>query len=279
MKSPITAQLVGGLGNQLFTYYAAASVAAAHGVPLRIDISRVSHGVSADVFGLPGEWMGEEGFGSLTSRIRRRIVHHSPSLGRLLHYYESHGPGEDPLLFHQKPGTTIRGYFQSWRVIDTAYRLGVQQDLELHSPSKWLMRIQERATVEAPVAVHVRRGDYANHGVFGLLSANYYEEALQRLRHQGHTGPVWLFSDDLDAAKKIVPEPCQPMRSPVGPQEEILAMSSASAFVTANSSFSWWGAWLSGSRNVVAPDAWFKASPEPSGLVPPWWTRIVSQWS
>lgn len=286
MPRPITAELVGGLGNQLFTYYAAASVAASHGVPLRVDTSRISHGVSADVFNLSGEWVGLGASGrraasprSLAPRIRRRMTRLSARLGPLLRYYESQAPGDDPLLMSQPPGTTIRGYFQSWRVIDTAYRLGAQQDLNLSSASSWLTQIQERAAAEAPVAVHVRRGDYSDSDAFGLLSVDYYAEALKRLRRQGLTGPVWLFSDDLDAASQIVPEPWEPVSSPVGPQEDLLAMSSASAFVTANSSFSWWAAWLSGSEHVMCPRQWFKSAVEPQGLVPPWWTRIPSTWS
>jgi hypothetical protein len=286
MNRPITAQLVGGLGNQLFTYYAVAAVAATHNAPLRIDSSRVAHGVSAEIFDLPGQWLASDntrtlarGMRQLTQRATRRIGLQSQSLGRMLNYYESREPGDDPSLFAQRPGTTMRGYFQSWRTVNASYRLGIQRKLMLRSPSQWLLDVQRQAVTDVPVAVHVRRGDYAANNVFGLLSTGYYSEALQHLRNQGHTGPVWLFSDDLHAAKEIVPEPWVPMRSPVGPQEELLAMSSASAFVTANSSFSWWGAWLSQSSNVVAPDTWFKASPEPAGLVPPSWTRITSQWA
>lgn len=285
MSRPITAQLVGGLGNQLFTYYAVASLAARQGVPLRIDSSGAAHGVSAEVFGLPGDWLPNFAHDAvrgrhqrLGSRISRRITRRLPALSGPLRYYESPQPGEDSRLLDQIPGTTVRGYFQSWKSVETAYQYGAKKELSLKSPSDWLINLQLRAAVEAPIAVHVRRGDYANSSAFGLLSANYYEEALRRLRQEGLRGPIWLFSDDLAAAANIIHEPFEAMSSPVGPQEELLAMSRVAAFVTANSSFSWWGAWLSGSRNVVAPGEWFRASPEPIGLVPPWWTRIPSHW-
>jgi hypothetical protein len=285
MSRPITAQLVGGLGNQLFTYYAAAALAAKRSVPLRIDPSRSAHGVSAQVFNLPGEWLPDRADGtshgrrhSLVSRLTRRITRQVPALGGLLRYYESREPGEDPHLLEQGPGTTIRGYFQSWKTVEAAYRLGAKKELSLKSPSDWLVTAQQQAAVEDPIAVHVRRGDYASSGVFGLLSAEYYGEALERLRRRGLRGPIWLFSDDPEVAVEIIDAPCEVMASPVGPQEELLAMSRAAAFVTANSSFSWWGAWLSGSKHVVAPGEWFKESPEPAGLVPPWWTRISSRW-
>jgi hypothetical protein len=201
-----------------------------------------------------------------------------PALGPLLRYYESTEPGEDPGLLDQNPGTTIRGYFQSWKTVEVAYRFGAKRQLSLESPSNWLVEAQRRAAADGPIAVHVRRGDYASSGAFGLLSADYYREALQWLRQEGLRGPVWLFSDDLDAAADLIHEPFEVISSPAGPQEELLAMSRVAGFITANSSFSWWGAWLSGSEHVVAPREWFKESPEPAGLIPPWWTRLPSQW-
>ena len=285
MSRPITAQLVGGLGNQLFTYYAAAAVAAKWAVPLRLDASRAAHGVSAQVFNLPGDWLPNAAGDASRSRrhrfaprLTRHITRTVPVLGGLVRYYESAGPGEDPKLFDQGPGMTIRGYFQSWRTVDTAYRNGAKRELSLASPSEWLVETQRRAAAEGPIAVHVRRGDYASSGAFGLLSADYYREALQQLRQEGLRGPIWLFSDDLDAASDLIHEPFEVMRSSAGPQEELLAMSRAAAFITANSSFSWWGAWLSGSGHVVAPRDWFKESPQPAGLIPPWWTRLPSRW-
>lgn len=286
MSRPITAQLVGGLGNQLFTYYAAAALATKWGVPLRVDATRASHGVSAEVFDLPGDWSqtleDEESRGwhyGLGPRLTRRITRTVPALGGMFRYYESIDPGEDPRLLDQPPGTTIRGYFQSWRTVETAYKFGARRELVLRSPSDWLVDTRMRAATESPIALHVRRGDYASSDVFGLLSSDYYGDALKRLRQEGLHGPVWLFSDDLDAAVDLIDEPFEVMRSPIGPQEELLAMSQAAAFVTANSSFSWWGAWLSGSRHVLAPGQWFKESPEPAGLVPPWWTRISPHWA
>jgi len=286
MSRPITAQLVGGLGNQLFTYYAASALAAKWAVPLRIDASRAAHGVSAQVFGLPGEWLpdfADEASRSwrhrLAPRLTRRITRTVPVFAGLFRYYESVNPGEDPHLLNQVPGTTVRGYFQSWKTVEAAYEYGARRVLSLSSPSEWLVEAQRRAAAESPIAVHVRRGDYASSAVFGLLSADYYREALQQLRQEGLRGPIWLFSDDLDAAADLIHEPFEVMCSPVGAQEELLAMSRTAAFVAANSSFSWWGAWLSGSRHVIAPREWFNNSPEPVGLVPPWWTRIPSHWA
>jgi hypothetical protein len=173
---------------------------------------------------------------------------------------------------------TIRGYFQSWRTVQAAYDLGAPRHLYLRESSTWLSEALGEAQSTRPIAVHVRRGDYAASDSFGVLSRGYYELALRTLRTRGVDGPIWVFSDDPEAAGKAVPDWSRTMTSPSGPQEELILMSNAAAVVTANSSFSWWAAWLSGSHHVVAPATWFKSAEEPEGLIPPWWTRIASTW-
>lgn len=281
----ITAQLVGGLGNQLFTYCAASAVAASHNVPLHIDLRRIAHGVGIDKFDLPGSWTKQEAHSSarhlphdLYARTIRRLSRDFPKASRFLKYYEPTYPGYDPLLMQVRPGTKIRGYFQSWQNVEMAYEFGTPRVLRLHYESTWLQEMIQQAREQMPIAVHIRRGDYTSSDGFGLLDASYYEGGLQALREQGLSGPIWVFSDDLDAAARVLSEPFTSVLSPVGPQEELVLMSQASGFVTANSSFSWWGSWLSRGRPVVAPTVWFKSAPEPQGLIPPWWTRIPSYW-
>lgn len=287
MKHSITVQLVGGLGNQLFTYYAGAALAGLIGVPLRIDSSRVAHGISAECFDLPGDWIPLESVGlkgalgrlGIRSRIVRKASTRIPALGRVLRYYESKTPGFDPRLFAQPAGTTLRGYFQSWSTVQAAYDMGATKALNLREFSPWLVQAVDEARDTRPLAVHVRRGDYKTSPSFGLLSRDYYVLAIDALRAQGMAGPIWVFSDDPQAAMDLVPGDTRIMRSPIGPQEELVLMSHAAGVVTANSSFSWWAAWLSCKPQVVTPASWFKTAEEPAGLVPPWWTRVKSTWA
>ena len=118
MSRPITVRLVGGLGNQLFGYYAGAALAGMRGVGLRLDISHTrqgitDHGIGILDFDLPGQWLPERrGWstpGRLTSRIVARLMRASPALARAMHVYTSPVVGHDPVVLTLPAGTRLRG--------------------------------------------------------------------------------------------------------------------------------------------------------------------------
>ena len=299
MSRPVTAELVGGLGNQLFGYYAGAALASRHGAPLHLDISRTrsgftDHGIGILEFDLPGVWMTRA---SRTQRSLDRILHRIaaprnvpervmsrtyrqfPSLSRKFRIYQAAEVGEDAHLLRQPPGTRIRGYFQSWRTVELAIGGGYPRRPRLARDSQWLQEIKARAMSEHPIALHVRRGDYREVPEFGLLGSGYYEAALTFLRRAGVHGPLWVFTDEPESVQDVLgsQDGVELIRSPDGPASEMLAMSYATAHVIGNSTFSWWGAWMSTeSAAIVAPDPWFVSGPTIHGLIPPWWHRVHS---
>jgi hypothetical protein len=288
MPKPITARLIAGLGNQLFGYYAGAALAAHHGVELRLDTSWTRHGITDHgveilALDLPGTWLPNDSLrarlsapGTIPGRAVAKAFRGIPRLGKPLHIYEARVVGHDPALLEQPPGTRLRGYFQSWQTVAYAVNAGYPRRPDLRRPSAWLNDMIHRAAREQPIAVHVRRGDYAKVDEFGLLGPNYYEPAIATFREQGITGPLWLFSDEPDIARSALGQyatEAEIVASPDGPATEMLAMSYAAANVIANSTFSWWGAWMGEpGRPVVAPDPWFATGPTIDGLLPPAWT-------
>ena len=290
MTRPITARLIGGLGNQLFGYYAGAALAAHHHTQLRLDTSWTRHGITDHGieilrFDLPGEWLPNNSLkakvsapGTIPGRAVAKALRDIPALHKPLRIHEAPGVGHDPTLFAQPAGTRLRGYFQSWRTVQNAVDSGYPHRPRLKEPSAWLESIAPRARHERPLAVHVRRGDYAKVSEFGLLGPAYYEPAIQRLRDEGIDGPIWLFSDEPDIARTALgryASEAEAITSPDGPATEMLAMSYAAGNVIANSTFSWWGAWMAAKGTpVVAPDPWFASGPTVDGLIPPEWTRL-----
>jgi hypothetical protein len=128
-----------------------------------------------------------------------------------------------------------------------------------------------KAKLLSPIAVHIRRGDYKLLPEFGLLGKRYYQDAIERLRDEGHQGPVWIFSDDPVCAQKML----QGEAISLGAIGDLYVMSHASANVIANSTFSWWGAWMNeSSQNVIAPNPWFQGMAPIQDLIPPDWTCI-----
>lgn len=295
MSRPITVRLVGGLGNQLFGYYAGAALAGHLGVDLRLDVSwtrhgLTDHGIEILKLDLPGQWLSNDSRssravlpGSALERVWGNMIGRFPWLRRPLRIHEATEIGNDPDLFFQPPGTRLRGYFQSWRTVQSAVDRGYPRRPNLRTPSDWLDETTERAERDKPLVVHVRRGDYAQVPEFGLLGPGYYEPSIQRLLSGGVTGPLWLFSDDLDAAAEALgrfADRAVPVASPDGPVTEMLAMSHAGAHVIGNSTFSWWGAWMNPQEPpVVAPEPWFKSGPLIDGLIPPSWIELPANFA
>jgi hypothetical protein len=122
------------------------------------------------------------------------------------------------------------------------------------SPLAWAPIEKHRGRVlELPhrTAIHVRRTDYLIvPDLFVTLSMRYYEEAM------AITSPPYLvFSDDLEWCRKNFPSECMFMKHNRD-YEDLLLMASCDAVISANSSFSWWGAFLSTGRRIY-PRQWF----------------------
>ena len=115
---------------------------------------------------------------------------------------------------------------------------------------------------EPPISVHVRRGDFLiNSGNHYNLSLDYYEKAISLLPrvYDSCDLPVLVFSDDPDWCKeqKLFEDNRFMISEGNSAYVDMCLMSMCSWHVIANSSFSWWGAWLSDSKKVIAPSKWF----------------------
>ncbi len=170
------------------------------------------------------------------------------------------------------------GYFQSELAAQEIKKIkkslfqGVCEELY----QEYLLLSQE----EQPILVHVRLGDYLAEDSFGIMSAEYYRESVTNLWQSGRYKKIWLFSDQPNDAMARIPEELRDKTRLMDTEslesaETLRIMTVCKAFVIANSTFSWWGAYL---RNeiespVLAPKPWFKGLPEPTNLIPSYWTR------
>jgi hypothetical protein len=282
-------RLVGGVGNQLFGYYAGASLAGKLGLKLAVDLSWThskitSHASSIASFELPGIEAPSEENRPLNRllfapgiRTLDRISHHFQplkSLRRIGDYSEQNG--WIPEIFDSNPPRILWGYFQSWRYIEFANQFGYPLRPSLVTTSNRLDDLISQAHREHPISVHVRQGDYLSVSNFGVLRKNYYDQAIRILRSRGYSGPVWLFSDSLEKAREFIK--ADYLVRDVSAVEQLYLMSVCRAHVIANSSYSWWGAWLdSKNGDVIAPKPWFKHGPKIRDLLPPHWTTISTE--
>jgi len=153
-------------------------------------------------------------------------------------------------------------------------------------PSPWLEEMKGISEAERPIAIHIRRADYLNFStVYPLLGDNYYRTALEFMSSELGKRPIWLFSDDPARAMNEFSSKINFDRVVQTPRnihsiETLELMSNSIGVVTANSTFSWWAAYLgsiNGQVKTVTMPEIFTYLPNDPGRrlrVPGW--RVIS---
>lgn len=278
--------LLGRTGNNLFQYAIGRTLAEIHQVPLVLDASlyradgwnEVSHFLD-----LP-----------IQAKVQRRFSIGARCLNKFIgkHYREVAGAPvirEKPtdLSFDQRileaPNhCVLRGYFQTVLYFET---------IENQLREELSRLIEDRVRLEygnselfsldgaINVAVHVRRGDYLTQRLFQVCERNYYHSSMDRIRALAPGAKFIVFSDEPEwcsteftGADLSVAEPIASDQSPL---VDLFRMSSASHHIIANSSYSWWAAWLGKKDNqiVICPDRWYQ-----SGIRAPIQEKLCEDW-
>jgi glycosyl transferase family 11 len=250
----ITMLLQGGHGNQLFQWAFGMAQAKRLGVKLQLNTSKLG---GARPYSL-NQWTAEkiEVPYYVEPTVREQGMPYNPTLANSI-----------------KNGDVIQGYFQSEK-----YFTGIEADLVALRP-----RVTNNALLEnifntfQPVAVHVRRGDYLRepHKSFhGNLGLDYYREAMRYVSNRVRRAKFFIFSDDPQWCRDRF-DTCT-IVEPTEEASDIHSISLCKHSIIANSSFSWWGAYLGKKdRVVVAPKNWFQSMEEDArDVVPERWTKI-----
>jgi hypothetical protein len=184
--------------------------------------------------------------------------------------------------FHSIKGNSLLfGYFQSyqWVATDEVKKQMMELVPKYNSPA--VNEYELLAELEKPLVVHVRLGDYLNEKGFGNLPSSYYNDAITKALGMASFGSLWLFSDDVKEAKKILPSNITLPIRVIGQVQNSTAltfqiMRLGHGFVIANSTFSWWAAYLRFNLDakIIAPAPWFRDFPEPIALIPNEWLRV-----
>ncbi|MCM1235757.1 MAG: alpha-1,2-fucosyltransferase [Ruminococcus flavefaciens] len=131
--------------------------------------------------------------------------------------------------------------------------------------SKQNLSLSKRMAIENSVSVHIRRGDYLKHPNYLVCDEHYYDEAIKRILNQVESPKFYIFSDDKDWCEKFMQKfdvDFEIIMHNVGADscQDMFLMSKCKNNIIANSTFSWWGAWLNNDKNkmVIAPRKWFR---------------------
>lgn len=283
----IISHINGGLGNQLFQYAAGRALAEHHKVLFKIDKSyydRVSHRkFEMDKFNLDLTYATQEEITKATNKnIFKKAVSKLQPPHKKIIFTEPHYNYYDK--FFQAPANTfLIGLWQSEKYFNSIADL-VRKEFTL--TINIADSVRERAAhiqQEQSVSVHIRRGDYENPKVqqhLGLQPHAYYKKALQLLQEKVGEVKAYFFSDDIDFVKKNfdlnIPHEFV-SSSETNHYEDFYLMQHCQHNIIANSTFSWWCAWLNANENkvVIAPKKWFvdEANSAPD-LIPAKWIKL-----
>jgi len=290
----IIVQMSGGLGNQLFQYATGKALAVRTRQPLVID-DRVFHEDKFRSFCLP-LFVAEF---TLAQNCPDAAVILPPSRrrwaafllwrwtrGRKLKYLRERSMRFDATVLDSGHHVYLHGYWQSEEYFRDVAAV-IREELSLRLPpsgenAEWLSEISAGNSV----SIHVRRGDYVSDPkagrVHGTCSLEYYRRATEEMTRRTSREPTfYVFSDDpqwvADHLRLPFPTRYVSHNDDSHNYEDLRLMTACRHHIVANSSFSWWGAWLGGNpdRIVIAPKTWFNdPSRSDRSLVPAEWVRL-----
>ena len=234
----------GQLGNQMFQYAATKGIAVNRGFDMCIpDHDEVFHdGI--------GNFLKIELDNPFTIQCQRGMIGGSVVQEHRFHFNEE--------LFHECPdNVSLYGFFQTEKYFKHIED-EIRQDFKFNSKIQGECEpIVDEVFDQSPIALHIRRGDFLiNSGNHHNLSLEWYEKALSKFEPDRE---VILFTDDpfWASAQELFKPDRFLLSEGNSSYHDLYLMTQCSDFIIANSSFSWWGAWLANYGRVVAPSKWF----------------------
>jgi len=293
----IITRLTGGLGNQLFQYAAARRLALVRDAELKLDVTwlgsaklRTVRDYALASFDVPQTFAAQKDIEKFTkpnigtlSRLFLRSLRKGMQLPKS--YIKEAHYHFDPSILELPDGVYLDGYWQSERYFADAANV-IRAELTINKPMEGRnLELIEQINSCNAVSVHVRRGDYVSDkhtaDYHGVCSLDYYHKAIQHIADAIENPVLFMFSDDPDWVRSNLSAP-YPMTivDHNGHErcvEDLRLMSACRHHILANSSFSWWGAWLNQrfGKIVVAPQRWFNNhDADTRDLCPAEWVRL-----
>jgi hypothetical protein len=288
----ILAEINGGTGNQLFQYAAAKSLALHHKVELKLNIDPendrlMPSGLAKRPFALhhfklPDEiadkliiegFIGISPFTKISDKLKphyKRRIYREP----FFHF--------DPDFFKAGSHVYLKGLRQSekyFKPFENEIR-AILKFGQIANPH--LMAAADKIKSENSVSIHIRRNDYLakiSIEVLGLMPSEYYHRAIGTIKSKIPDASFYFFSDDISWVKENLHIPDATFVSGDFSKtdfEDLYLMSCCRHNIIANSSFSWWGAWLNNNPDkiVIAPKKWFNKGPKDTqDLIPEGWIK------
>lgn len=291
----IVIKLIGGLGNQMFQYALGRKLSFQNQEELLLDCSffkeegtHTPREYELGIFHLQANIATEEELsafqqpsGSLLSRIRNKIRRMNGADKTFIEV----GHRFHPEVMELKGDLHLTGYWQSEKYFSDIRQHLLEDFVFKRPPEGKNKELLDKIQSTNSISLHIRRGDYvtneAANSFHGLCTLDYYQSAVNHIAHRYDTIHLYVFSDDIPWAEKNLnlgfPMTFVNHNQGKSSWEDMRLMSGCQHNIIANSSFSWWGAWLNDNSNkiVVAPQRWFatKDNDNPD-IIPERWIRL-----
>ena len=287
----------GGLGNQMFQY-ALVCAYRQRGVKACLFVSSTNlehHGYEVEkIFPAASQWRTlncvQRNYYRCLQWLRNcgNKRHHLPNallffpFGRVDFF-------QDAIAFHPEVFQRLEqsnfyvGQFQSYKFFE---QCADQVRREYTFDTALLSEQTRQAAVQMAscnsVSLHVRRGDYMNGFYYQMLGSvcnlDYYRRAMDEMQRRQGNVRFFIFSDDMDYVRENLPVDravCVDWNTGTDSWQDMYLMSQCRHNIIANSTFSWWGAWLNANpdKTVIAPKPWFAGVTE-DDIVPEQWVRL-----
>lgn len=254
----IVVKLIGGLGNQMFQYATAKALAIEKGQKLVVDATAFET-YTLHQLGLHHFKMRLQTY----KKPNRFVIKWDRLFKKTIQYHEQQFNYDSSLQEIKSDVLFLNGYFQSERYFKK-HEKAIRFDFEITTP----LKPQTLATLELmgkcnAVALHIRRGDYLQHEIHNTNKEVYYKEAMHYIENKVDNVVYFIFSDDMEWVKENFKTNTKihyiDFNDAASNFEDLKLMASCQHNIIANSSFSWWGAWLNNNPNkiVIAPQKWF----------------------
>jgi len=264
-KNKIILHIQGGLGNQLFQYSTARMLAQLLGAILEIDLSFYENKRFKGIYRLRNIKINHRFYKIL------RLLNINCKYNKKTHFREIKYKDNTDKLIKLVPPIFIEGWINNFNFFRGIKHL-LEEELELKDISfiKNSIEYYNITKDNHSVAIHIRRGDYLNNPHFVNLEFNYYRKAMSIISELIGSPKFYIFSDDSIFAKELffnIPN-CnyiekhslpQSMYNTIGDIWDFFLMNQCRHIIIANSTFSWWAAWLNSGpqKIVVSPKKWY----------------------
>ena len=293
----IIIQLTGGLGNQLFQYAMGRALSERSKDILLFDISSYSWDTlrkyELGIFNLKYHYATmieithlKHGKPFFKDRIMNKLKNQPIPYFRLSNLKEQSFKYDTNYLNFKSKDVYVEGYWQSENYFShirnvLLNEICLEETRCSNKMKEYKSKIEK--TINS-VSIHIRRGDYVSNtqttAFHGLCGLQYYKNAMQHIEQSIPNPTYFIFSDDKAYVKEVFngKQNLIIIENVPNDYEELFLMSYCNHNIIANSSFSWWGAWLNDTANkqVISPEKWFaniEMNNQTQSLIPQSWIR------